>query len=49
MTPARSQPKREAIETLESAGFTGAEAQMWTQSSQGEATVIVEHAEKIFE
>lgn len=42
----RAQAKREAIETLES-GFTGAEAQKCAQSSQGEATVIVEQPEKV--
>jgi integrase len=43
----RAQAKRDAIETLESTGFTGAEAQKWAQSNQGEATVIAEHSEKV--
>jgi len=43
----RAQAKREAIETLESAGFTGAEAQKWAESAQTEATVIEEQPEKV--
>ena len=43
----RAQAKRDAIETLESAGFTGAEAQKWAQSAQGEATENASPTEKV--
>ncbi|HEY9157079.1 site-specific integrase [Candidatus Binatus sp.] len=43
----RAQAKREAIETLESAGFTGAEAQKWAQSAQSETTESAEQPEKV--
>ncbi len=43
----RAQAKRDAIETLESTGFTDAEAQKWAQSNQGDATVIAEQPEKV--
>jgi integrase len=43
----RAQAKRDAIETLESTGFTGVEAQKWAQSTKSEATVIVEQPEKV--
>ncbi len=38
----RAEAKRDAIETLESTGFTGAEAQKWAQSNQGDATAIAQ-------
>ena len=43
----RAQAKREAIETLESMGFTCAEAQKWAQSAQGEAAENVTQPEKV--
>ncbi len=43
----RAQAKRNAIETLESADFTGVEAQKWAQSPQAETTETAEQPEKV--